>query len=59
MEENGKESLVKQTRHFDINYLYMTELVGIKEVKIQYCPTDEIIANHITKPLVGGKFKFF
>ena len=34
MEENGKESLVKQTRHFDINYLYMTEFVGIKEVKI-------------------------
>ena len=28
MEENGKESLVKQTRHFDIDYFYVTELFG-------------------------------
>ena len=37
----------------------MTELVGWKEVNIEYCPTDEVIAEYMTKPLVGGKFKLF
>ena len=34
LEENGKENSCKQTRHFDINYFYVTNLVGQNEVKI-------------------------
>ena len=37
----------------------MTDLVGRKEVTIEYCPTDEMIADYMTKPLVGSKFKLF
>ena len=37
----------------------MTGLVCQKEVKIKYCPIDEMIADHMTKPLIGGKFKLF
>ena len=37
----------------------MTGLVGRNEVKIEYCPIDEMIADHITKILVDGKFKLF
>ena len=59
MEENGKESLGKWTRHFDLKCIYVFYLVGRKEVKIEYCPTDEIIAYYMTKPLVGGNFKLF
>ena len=59
MEDNGKESLGKLTRNFDIGYFYVTDLVGQKQVNIEYCPTYEIIADHITKTLVGGKFKLF
>ena len=40
LEENVKESPGKLTRHFDINYFYVTDLVGQKEVKIEYCPTN-------------------
>ena len=59
LEENGKESSGKRTRHFDIKYFYVTDLVGRDEVKIEYCSTDEMIADYMTKPLVGGKFKLF
>ena len=59
LEENGKESLVKQANHFYINHFYITDMVGQNEVNIECCPKYEIIAGCITKPLVGGNFKFF
>ena len=34
LEDNGKESLVKRTRHFDRKYFYVNDLVGRKEVKV-------------------------
>ena len=37
----------------------MTDLVRQKEVKIEYCPTDEIIADYMTRPLVGGNLNLF
>jgi hypothetical protein len=29
------------------------------KVKAAYCSTDEMLADYMTKPLVGGKFKLF
>ena len=37
----------------------MTDLVERKEVQIEYCPTENMIADYMTKPLVGAKFKTF
>jgi hypothetical protein len=59
LEENGKESSGKRTWHFDIKYFYVTDLVGRNEVKIEYCSTDEMIADYNTKPVVGRKFALF
>jgi hypothetical protein len=59
LERNGKESSGKRTRHFDIKYLYVTDLVGRNEVQIEYCSTDEMIADYNTKPVVGRKFSLF
>jgi hypothetical protein len=59
LEENGKESSGKRTRYFDIKYFYVTDLVGRDEVKIEYCSTDEMIADDKTKPVVGSKFVSF
>jgi hypothetical protein len=38
LEEIGKDSSGKRTQHFDIKYFYVTDLVGRKEVTIEYCP---------------------
>jgi hypothetical protein len=59
LERNGKESFGKRTRHSSIKYFYVTDLVGRNEVKIEYCSTDEMIADYNTKPVVGRKFTLF
>ena len=57
--QNGKESSGKWTRHFDIKYFYVTNLISRDEVNVKYCPTDDMIADYMTKQLVGTKFKNF
>jgi hypothetical protein len=59
LEQNGKASSGKRTRHFDIKIFYVTDLVSRDEVQVKYCPTDEMIGDYMTKPLVGAKFKRF
>ena len=56
LEENGKASSGKRTRHFHIKYFYITDLIQRNQVTIEYCPTDEMIADYMTKLLVGSKF---
>ena len=59
LEQNGKASSGKRTRHFNIKYFYITCLIENKEVKIKYCPTDLMLADYMTKPLTGRKFAEF
>ena len=59
LETNGKASSGKRTRHFDIKYFYITDLIERKEVGFKYCPTDEMIADYMTKTLSGAKFHKF
>jgi hypothetical protein len=53
MELNGKASSGKRTRHFDIKYYYITDVIKRKLVQIKYCPTSEMIADYIAKPFAG------
>ena len=53
--QNGKASSGKRTRHFDIKLFYVTDLIQQDECMVKYCPTDDMIAHHNTKPLVGNK----
>jgi glucose dehydrogenase len=59
LETNGKTSSGRRTRHLDIKYFYITDLIERKEVTIQYCPTDAMLADYFTKPLTGAKFQKF
>jgi hypothetical protein len=53
LERNGKESSGKRTRYFDIKYFYVADLISRDEVEIEYCSTDEMLADYNTKPVVG------
>ena len=55
--ENGKYSSGKRTRHFDIKYFYITDLINRKEVSIEYCSSNDMLADYHTKPLIGEKFE--
>ena len=57
MEINGKASSSKRTWHFDIRLFNVKDLVDREEVSIVYCPTDEMLADYMSKPNVGAKFK--
>jgi hypothetical protein len=59
LELNGKASSGKRTRHFHIKYFYITDLIKRKEVSIEYCPTDTMVADYMTKPTLGRKFTRF
>ena len=59
LELNGKASSGKRTRHFNIKYFYVTDLIARKELTIEYCPTDAMTGDYMTKPLTGAKFRKF
>jgi hypothetical protein len=49
LEENGKASSGKHTRHFHIKFFYITDLINRNEIHIKYCPTEDMIADYMTK----------
>ena len=55
--KHGKMSSSKRTKHIDICYFYVTDKVKKGDVKLEYCPTDDMIADYFTKPLQGKTFK--
>ena len=59
LQNNGKISSDKRTRHFVLKLFYITYLILRDEVEVRYCPTDEMIAEYMTKPLVEPKFQLF
>jgi hypothetical protein len=59
LERKGKESSGNRTRHFDIKEFYGTDLISRDEVEIEYCNTDEMLADYNTKPVVGRNFSLF
>jgi hypothetical protein len=59
LEQNGKASSGKRKRHFNIKYFYINDLIKNGEVSIEYCPTDAMLADYMTKPLTGAKIVMF
>jgi hypothetical protein len=57
LETNGKASSTKRTRHINIRYFLITDKVKRGEIEIEYCPTDEMLADYFTKPLQGSLFQ--
>ena len=56
LEKNGKASSSKRTKHMNIRYFFISDRIEKKELKVEYCPTDDMIADFFTKPLQGAKF---
>ncbi len=57
LEKKGKSSSGKRTRHINIQYCFITDRVNMKEVEIEWCPTKEMVADFMTKPLQGSHFR--
>ena len=59
MERNGKASSSKRTKHINIRYFFITDRILKGEVKVEWCPTADMVADFMTKPLQGSTFKKF
>ena len=47
----------KQTKHIDIKYHYVRESVESGAIRLKYCPSKEMVADAMTKPLARDQFE--
>jgi hypothetical protein len=59
LERNGKASSSKRTKHINIRYFFITDRISKGEVRVEWCPTKDMVADFMTKPLQGSLFKKF
>jgi hypothetical protein len=48
-----------RSKHIEIRYCYIRDMVQRGALKLQYISTDEHVANVLTKPLSRIKFDYF
>jgi hypothetical protein len=56
LEENGRKSAGKRSRHLNIRLFFVTDQKEKGNIDIRYCPTDHMTGDYMTKPLHGKKF---
>ena len=59
LENNGKASSSKRTKHINIRYYIVTDRIAMNELSVHWCPTEDMIADFATKPLQGEIFRKF
>ena len=59
LEKNGKASSGKRTRHIAIRYYFVTDRISGGYIRVDYCPTENMLADFFTKPLQGKLFRMF
>jgi hypothetical protein len=53
---NGSSNAEK-TRHISIRFFWMKDRIESNEIEIAYCPTADMVADVLTKPLQGDTFR--
>ena len=59
LENTGKKSRTKNTKHINVRYYFIKDWVETGDVVIKHCPTEKMLGNHFTKPLQGALFRNF
>ena len=59
METNIFKIADKISQAMNIFYFFITDQVEKGNVDIEHCPTDGMVADFMTKPLQGSKFRDF
>jgi len=59
LENNGRLLSSNRTKHINIRYFYIKDVIDRGELEIEYCNTDDMIADYFSKPLQGEKFRKF
>ena len=59
MLKNGRNSCTGNSRHIHIRYFFVKDRVDKGEVKVEYCPMLQMLADFFTKPLQGALYNKF
>ena len=57
LEKNGQKSMGQRSRHINNRYFFITDQIEKGNVKIEYCPTDKMEGDYMSKALQGKKFQ--
>ena len=50
---------IRNAKHYEVRLRFLQQLVVDREIEFKYCPTDDMIADFLTKPLDAHKFCYF
>ena len=59
LETNSNKSSSKRTKKIRVRYVFIRDWVRSGDIKLEHCPTEEMLADHFTKPLQGNLFRKF
>ena len=59
LHDKGRSSLGKRMRHIEMRYFYIHDNIRRGNLKIEYCPTSDMVADYMSKPLQGPLFSKF
>ena len=57
LENNGWKSKGEKSKHIDIRYFFIGDVLKREKVELMHCKTDKMVADYFTKPLQGGLFR--
>jgi len=57
LENNGRGSSSKRTRHINMRCFFVTDGIHKKKLRVAHCPTKEMLADCFAKPLQGALFR--
>ncbi len=56
--DSGKnQAITQRNKHIDIQYHYVRDVVALGKVEFVHCPTEDMLADPLTKPLDRVKFE--
>ena len=56
---NGRLSAGQRSRHINIRHFWIADRIKSDRITIQHCPTEQMLADFLTKPLQGALFRKF
>ena len=59
LETNSNKSSSKRTKNIRVQYVFIKDRVRSGDIKLEHCPTEEMLADHFTKPLQSNLFRKF
>ena len=59
LERNGRSSAGKSSHHINVCHCFIKDHIQSRNLEVKHCSTNDLITDHMSKPLQGAKFCVF